>query len=171
MMLSFSVCPGKAKHRDAPGVLLTWGPQLSSCFLPLNEETRKIYPQRINPSNLQCHQINSSSSRWLQSKCWLPCPKLALNSSPIRASFGNTVLQAGGTWLWKACLHNHIFLSSVSSHYSVLSTPLWSLWVPQPPHLQKIKLSSFHQVIICGRSLWKTVKQDSKTQGLLRPPG
>lgn len=134
--LSLSICPCKAKHCSDPEVLLTVGHQLGSCFSSLNQEIRKIYPHHINPSNLRCHQINSSSPRWLQRKCWLPCPSQSwtvhVPEFPLkRQSYKQAVLSA--------CLHYHIFLSSVSSHYSVLSALIspWSLWDPQHPHLQK----------------------------------
>lgn len=73
----------------------------------LSEEITKIFSQKKNPSNFQCHLINSSISRWLQSKCWLPCTNKP-GIAPIGASFESTVLQSGGTQLWDICLHNHI---------------------------------------------------------------
>lgn len=132
--LSLSIHPGKAKCFDAPGVLLTAGPQLESCFSSL----KKICPHHINPHNLQCHWITSSSPKWLQSKCWLPCPSEAWRVH-ISVSFEETVIQTGCTCLWNACLHYHISFYSVSFPYSVLSALISppSLWDWQHPHLQK----------------------------------
>ena len=151
-------CPGKAKHHDAPGVVLRGGPQLISCFFPLHEEVRKIYPQKINPGNLQCRWISSSSSRWLQSKHWLPCPSYPwiahLSEQPLKT------LSCKLTVLRYDILAFIITFSVARFHPIILLSALiapWSLWVPQPPHIQRIKLSRLREVL-CGKSLWKSVK-------------